>query len=92
MEQENNRLKLGTEEAKGVFTSVIKDLTSAAQFGGFFKNGIELIKVEVDVGKSDAIVTVKVVVAGKDGVAGANALDAQVSNKVESEPMLVASE
>jgi len=72
---DTERLKLTIEKSQDVFASVVDRLKAADGTGGtrlFFPNGIELIKVEVDFGTGKALATVKVVVAGKDGVPGAN--------------------
>jgi hypothetical protein len=72
---DTEKLKLTIEKSQDVFASVVDKLKAADGTGGtrlFFPNGIELIKVEVDFGTGKALATVKVVVAGKDGVPGAN--------------------
>lgn len=73
---DSEAIKISIDETKVVFSSVLESLSKNAGPVGatrlFFPNGIELIKVEVDVGKT-SIITVNVTVAGKDGVPGAKA-------------------
>ena len=85
MKREDNRLSVGPDEATAVFASVVDKLNAGGKFGGFFPNGIELIKVVIGVGKGDAILSVTVVVAGKDGVPGAGTLQEDVEKKEELE-------
>ena len=66
MKRETDLLTVGPEEAKAVFATVVDKLTAGTKFGGFFPNGIELIKVIVGVGKGDGLVNVNLVLAGKD--------------------------
>lgn len=80
--------KISTDETKSIFNNVLESLSKNAGPVGatrlFFPNGIELIKVEVDVGKT-SIITITVVVAGKDGVAGVKPFeDEPVADDVNS--------
>ena len=45
MKNESTAPRAGVAEAKEVFAAVIDKLNAGSKFGGFFPNGIELIKV-----------------------------------------------